>query len=42
MHSIFVFHDIRKITDFHLKTADVSITQEIFHMIYIFLGSFLG
>ena len=42
MESISVFRDIAKFTDFHRKNADVSRTQEMCHMIQIFLGSFLG
>ena len=42
MQSIYVFSDIAKFADFQWKSADVSITQGMCHMIHIFLGSFLG
>ena len=42
MQSISVFSDIAKFADFQWKSADVSITQGMCHMIHIFLGSFLG
>ena len=34
--------DITKIADFRWKSADVSRTQEVYHMIYVFFGSSLG
>ena len=34
--------DITKIADFPWKSADVSRTQEVYHMIYVFFGSSLG
>ena len=42
MQSISVFFDITKIADFWWKNADVSRTQGVCHVIYIFLGSSLG
>ena len=42
MQCISVFFDIRKVADFWSKNADVSRTQGVCHMIYIFLGSSLG
>ena len=33
--------DITKIADFRWKSADVSRTQEVYHMIYVFFGSSL-
>ena len=42
MQSIPVFPDIVKIDDFRLKNADVSRTQEVWHVIYVFIGSSLG
>ena len=40
--AISVFFDITKVSDFGCKNADVSTTQEVCHMIYIFFGSSLG
>ena len=37
-----VFPDILKIADFWCKSADVSIIQEVCHVIYLFFGSSLG
>ena len=42
MQSVSVFLDITKFADFWLKNADVSRTQRVYHMIYIFFGSSLG
>ena len=42
MQSISTFLDITKIADFPWKSADVSRTQELCHMIYMFFGSSLG
>ena len=41
MQSIFVFPDILKIADFRRKNADVSRTQGVCHVIYVFYGSSL-
>ena len=41
MQSISVFLDIAKLADFPLKNTDVSRTQGVCHMIYIFFGSSL-
>ena len=40
MQSIHVFLDIAKFADFQGKTADVSRTQGMCHVIYIFLDLF--
>ena len=42
MQSLPVFFDILKVADFWLIKADVSRTQEVCHVIYVFFGSFLG
>ena len=42
MQSIKVFLDIAKFADFRRKTADVSGTQGMCHVILIFFGSILG
>ena len=42
MQSIPVFPDILKIADFRWKKADLSKTQVVCHVIYVFFGSFLG
>ena len=42
MQSIYVFLDIPKITDFWWKNANVSRTQGVRHVIYMFLRSTLG
>ena len=42
MQSIPVCTDILKIADFWWKNADVSRTQGICHVIYVFLGSSLS
>ena len=42
MLSIPVFLDVLKIADFRWKNTDVSKTQGVCHMIYVFFGSSLG
>ena len=42
MQFISLFLDITKVADFWWNNADVSRTQGVCHMIYIFLGSSLG
>ena len=42
MQSIPVFPDILKIANIRSKNADVSRTQGMCHVIYIFFGSSLG
>ena len=42
MKSISGFLDIAKFSDFRLKNADVSRTQEVFYVIHIFFGSSIG
>ena len=42
MQTITVFLDVTKITDLQWKNVDVSRTQVLFHMIYMFFGSSLG
>ena len=42
MQFISVFLDITKDADFRLKNTDVSRTQGVYHVIYIFFGSSLG
>ena len=42
MQSISVFLDIEKFAEFRQKNADVSRTQEVYHVIHIFFGSSLG
>ena len=42
MESIFVFLDVTKVADFRLKNADVTRTQEVCHVIYMFFGFSLG
>ena len=42
MQYIYVFLDITKIADFQWKNADVSRTQGVCHVIYIFFGLSLG
>ena len=42
MQFISVFLDIAKFADFRWKNADVSRTQGVCHVIYIFFGSSLG
>ena len=42
MQSISVFLDIAKFADLSWKNADVSRTQGVCHVIYIFFGSSLG
>ena len=42
MQSISVFRETAKPADFRSKNADVSRTQEVCHVIYIFPGSSLG
>ena len=42
MQSISVFLDIGKFVDFLWKTANVSRTQGVCHVIHVFFGSSLG
>ena len=42
MQSISVFRDTAKLADFRWENADISRTQEVYHVIYIFPGSSLG
>ena len=42
MQSISVLLDIENYADFRRKIADVTRTQEVCHVIYIFFGSSLG
>ena len=42
MQSISVFFDVTTIADFRQKNDDVSRTQGVCHMFYIFFESFLG
>ena len=42
MQSISEFFYITKVPDFQWKNADISRTQEVCHVIYIFFGSSLG
>ena len=42
MQPISVFLDITKVTDFRLKNTDVSRTQVVRHVVYIFFESSLG
>ena len=42
MQSIPVFPNITKIANFWLKNADVSRTQGVCHVIYVFFESSLG
>ena len=42
MKSISGFLDIAKFSDFRLKNADVSRTQEVSYVIHIFFGSSIG
>ena len=42
MQSISVFPDIVKFADFWWKNVDVSRTQVVCHVIYVFFGSSLG
>ena len=37
-----VFLDTKEVIDFRWKNADVSRTQEVCHVIYIYFGSSLG
>ena len=37
VQSIYVFLDITKVADFRWKNADVSRTQEVYHVVYIIL-----
>ena len=39
MQSISVFLDMTNVADFRRKNVDVSTTQEVCHMIYIFFRS---
>ena len=38
MQTMSVFCDIAKFADLRWKNADVSITQEVCHVIYVFFG----
>ena len=42
MQSIYAFLDLAKFANFWCKNADVSKTQRVCHVIYIFFGSLLG
>ena len=42
MQSISVFPDILNVGNFRWKNADVSRTQGMCHVIYVFFGSSLG
>ena len=42
MQSISAFVDIKKVNDFRFKNANVSGTQEVSHVVYMFLRSSLG
>ena len=42
MHSISVFFDITKFTDFWWKNADVSRIKAVCHVVYLLFGSSLG
>ena len=42
MQSISVFVDIANVADFQWKNGDVSKTQGVCHVIYLFFGSSLG
>ena len=42
MQSISVFVDITKLNDLRFKNANVSGTQEVSHVVYMFLKSSLG
>ena len=42
MQSISVFLDIAKSVAFQRKNSDVNKTQEVFHVIHTFFGSYLG
>ena len=42
MQSISVFLDVAKFADFRLKNRDISRTQGVCHVIYIFKGFSLG
>ena len=42
MQSISVFFDIGKLVEFRRKTADVSRTQGVCHVIQVLFGSSLG
>ena len=42
MQSIPVYPDILKTVDFWRKNTDISRTQGVCHVIYVFLGSSLG
>ena len=42
MQFVFVFPDVTKFSDFQRKNADVSRTQEVRQVIYMFFESSLG
>ena len=42
IQSICGFLDVAKFADFRLKNADVSRTQGVCHVIYVFFGTSLG
>ena len=42
MQSVYVFLDITKVAGFQCKNDDVSRTQGVCHVIFVFLGSSLG
>ena len=42
MHSIHVFPDILRVADLRWKNTDVSRTQGVCQVIYVFSGSCLG
>ena len=42
MQSVSVYIDIAKVTDFWRKKDDFNRTHGVFHVIHIFLRSFLG
>ena len=42
MQSISVFLNITEVADFRWKNADVSRTEGVCHVIYMFFGSSLG
>ena len=41
MQSTSAFLDIAKLADIRRKNADISQSQLVYHMIYIFFGSYL-
>ena len=42
MQSVSVLFDITKVADFRWKNLNVSRTQGVYHVIYVFSGSSLG